>query len=127
MAILHAAAELVDQLLHGDAGGRQLDAGIFHAARYREAAEALSLMAALRCHPPGALLDDVADPEHGLHVLFERRTSEQADLRNVGRTVARQTTLAFDRLDHRRLFAADIGTGTAAQMQLRMWRQAGFL
>ncbi len=58
-----------------------------------------------------------------LDVLFERRTAEQADLGDVRRAVARQTALAFDQLDHRQLFAADIGAGAAAQMQLGMRRQ----
>src|SRR5262249_49791989 len=31
MAVLHAAAELIDQLAHGDAGRRQLHARILHA------------------------------------------------------------------------------------------------
>ena len=53
--------------------------------------------------------------------------AEQADLRDVRRTMARQTALAFDRLDHRRFFAADVGAGAAAQMQLRVRRETGCL
>src|SRR6185312_16160400 len=47
VAVLHAAAELVDQLAHGDAGRRQLDARILHATRNRKAAETFALAATL--------------------------------------------------------------------------------
>ena len=53
-----------------------------------------------------------------LDVLIEGRTPEQADLGDIGRTVARIAALPFDRLDHRRLFAADIGSGAAAELDL---------
>src|SRR6202011_1178761 len=45
--------------------------------------------------------------------------TEQADLRDVGRAQAGLTALAFDRLDHRRLFATDVGAGAATQMDDR--------
>ena len=47
MAIEHAAGIFVDQFVDGDAGGRDLDAGILHAAGDREAAEAFAVAAAL--------------------------------------------------------------------------------
>ena len=118
MAVRHAAAEFVDQFAHGDAGGRQLDAGILDPAGHRKAAEALALVAALRGEPGHAFLDDVAHPEQRLDVLLERRAAEQADLRDIGRAMARQAALALDRFDHRRFFAADISAGAAAQMNL---------
>src|SRR6476660_8910273 len=101
MTLRHAPAVFVEQFTHGDAGGRELHAWVLHAARYGKAAEALAVMPPLRRGPLGALLDDVADPVHRLDVLLERRTAEQADLRNVRRTMPRQPALAFDRLDHR--------------------------
>src|SRR5262245_50158565 len=127
MAILHATAEFIDQLAHGDAGGRELDARILHTARHGEAAEALAFMAALRSHPFGALLDDVAYPVHRLDVLLERWTSKKTNLRNVRRAMTGQPTLAFDRFDHRRLFTADIGAGAASQMQFGMLRKSCLL
>ncbi len=48
VAVRHAAAILLDQFARRDAGRRELDAGLLHAARHREAAEALALVAALR-------------------------------------------------------------------------------
>src|SRR6185503_5724865 len=95
MAVLHAAAEFLDQLARGDAGRRYHHARLFHAAGHREAAEALALLAALAGHPGRALLDNVAHPIERLDVLLERRTAEQADLRDVRRAVARQAALAL--------------------------------
>src|SRR3546814_2612652 len=70
-----------------------------------------------RGKPLGALLHDVAHPEHGLDVLVQRRPPEQADLGDVGRAVARQAALALDGVQHRGLFAADVGAGAAAPLQ----------
>ena len=119
----HAAAEFLDQFARGDAGRRQHHARLLDAAGDREAAETLALMAALRGHPVGALLDDVAHPVQRLDVLLERRAAEQADLRDIRRAVARQAALALDRFDHRRFFAADVGAGAAPQMQLGVRRE----
>src|SRR5262249_10754136 len=113
---LHAAAEFVDQLLHGDAGWSQLHAGIPDAARHGKAAESLALVTTLRGHPVRAFFNNVTDPEHGFDVLLQRRAAEQADLRDIGRTMTWQAALSLDRFDHRRLFAADIRAGAAAQM-----------
>ncbi len=44
---------------------------------------------------------------------------KRPDLRDVRRAQPRHPALALDRLDHRRLFAADVGAGAAAQMQAR--------
>src|SRR6516162_8418045 len=116
MALGHAAAEFVDQFPRGDASGRELDAGILHPARDRKAAEAFALVATLRCEPIDPVLDNVAHPEQRLDILFERRAAEQADLRDIRRTMPRQAALTFDRFDHRGFFAADICAGAAAQM-----------
>ena len=65
---------------------------------------------------------DVAHPVQRLQVVLERRPAEQADLRDVRRAQARHAALAFDRFDHRRLFAADVGAGAAAQLDLAACR-----
>ena len=75
-------------------------------------------MAAVRREPGAALLEQLADPVQRLEVVLERRQSEQADLRDVRRAQARHAALAFDRFDHRRLFAADVGAGAAAKVNL---------
>ena len=76
MTLGHARAELVDQLLRGNAGGRELDAGLLHAAGDGEAAQSLALTPAMGAEPAGALLDDVAHPEQRLDVLLQRRPAE---------------------------------------------------
>ena len=96
VAILHAATELVDQFAHGDARGRQFDPRIFHPARYRETSQAFAATPALRREPGRALFDNFANPIERLDILFERWTTEQPDLRNIRRTMTRQSALALD-------------------------------
>src|SRR6516225_10591756 len=127
MAFGHAAAILVDQLARGDAGRRELDPRVLDAPGHREGAAAIAAIATLPSEPLGALLDDVADPVEGLDVVDQSRPAKEPDLRWEGRLVARETALAFNALEHRRFVAADIGTGTAAEMDPRVRRQTGRL
>src|SRR5262245_29586187 len=69
--------------------------------------------------PRRSLLRDVTHPMHRLHVVLERGTPEEPDLREVRRTETGLAALALDRLDHRGLFAADVGAGAAAEMNGR--------
>ena len=121
VSLLHAAAVFVDQLAHGDAGRREMDARMLHAARHRKRAQSLAAMTSLGREPVGAFFDNVAHPVERFHVVLERRPAEQAHLRNIRRTQPRHAALALDRLDHRRFFAADVRTGAAAQIDLRQW------
>src|SRR5215471_13309730 len=76
-------------------------------------------MTSVAAEPVRALLHDVPHPVHRLHVVLERRPPEQADLREIRRAQTRFTALAFDRFDHRGLFAADVRAGPSAQMNRR--------
>ena len=116
VAVGHAAAVFVDQLAQGDAGRREVHAGLLDAARDRERAQALAAVAAVPANQSRALLEDVAHPVQRLEVVLQRRPAEQPDLRDVGRAQPRHAALAFDRFDHRRLFAADVGAGAAPQL-----------
>ena len=71
----------------------------------------------------GAALEQLAHPVQRLEVVLQRRPAEQADLRHVGRAQPRHAALAFDRFDHRGLFAADVGAGAAAQLDARQARR----
>src|SRR6185437_15000610 len=82
---------------------------------------------ALAREPLRPLLDDVAHPVERLDIVDQRRPAEQADLRRERRLVARQATLAFDALQHRRFLAADISAGAAAQMGAHMPDKRGGL
>ena len=114
VAVGHAAAIFVDQFAHGDAGRRELHAGILDAARHRIAAQAVAAVAAMALPPVGALLDDVAHPPQRLDIVDQRRQAEQADLERIRRLVPRQAALALDAFEQRGFLAADIGAGAAA-------------
>src|SRR5688572_1586726 len=85
-------------------------------------AEPLAPVAPVTGKPARALLDDLAHPMERFHVVLERRAPEETDLRHIGRPQPRLTAFALDRLDHRRLFAADVRAGAAAKMNL--WQRA---
>src|SRR5579862_1166805 len=53
VAVEHAAAVLGDELLHGDARGRDVNAWLLHAARDREGAQSLAAMAPFVREPLG--------------------------------------------------------------------------
>src|SRR5207244_4119127 len=97
--------------------GRELDAGIFHVAGYREAAQALTAIAPVALPPVSALLDDVAHPPERLDIVDQGRQAKQPDLERIRRLVPRQAALAFEAFQQRGFLTADIGAGTAAQMQ----------
>ena len=119
VAFEHAAAVLVDELRQRDAGGREVHARLLDAAAHRERAQPLAAVAALAGEPLRPLLEDVAHPVQRLHVVLERGPAEQADLGHIRRPQARLAALALDRLDHRGLFAADVGAGAASQVNRR--------
>ena len=127
VAFRHAAAELVDQLARRDAGRRQLDARLPHPARDRVGAQPLAAVPPLAGEPGGPLLDDVPHPEQRLDIVDQRRPAEQ---RRPGRRRAggcAVAALALDALDHRGLFAADVGPRPAAQLDEAGLRQPGLL
>ena len=123
VAVGHAAAEFVDQFAHGEAGRRELDAGILDAAGDRIAAQAVAAVAAVALPPVRALLDDVAHPEQRLDIVDQRRQAEQPDLERIRRLVPRQAALAFDAFQQRGFLAADIGAGAAAHVHARTARR----
>ena len=122
MAFRHAAAELVDQFAHGDAGRRELDAGALYPAGDRVGAQAVRPLRPW-LSTIGALLDDVAHPVQRLDIVDERRLAEQPDLERIRRLVARQAALALDAFEQRGFLAADIGAGAAAHDAARAARR----
>src|SRR5262249_27617765 len=93
----------------------------------RKAAQPLAPVAALAGEPVGTLLDDVAHPAEGLDVVAQGRAAKEPDLGREGWSLARQSALALNAFEHRRFFAADIGAGATAEMDLCVWRQVGGL
>ena len=53
-----------------------------------------------------------------LDVVHDGRLAEQADLDRERRLVARLAALALDRLEERRLLAADVGAGAAPELDV---------
>src|SRR5260370_10979177 len=125
MPVGHATAKFVDQLARGDPGRGDLHSRIAHPSRYRERPQPLAPVAALASEPIHALLDDVAHPVEGLDVIAQGRPAEEPDLRREGRPLPWQTPPALDAFQHRRLLAADICAGAAAEMDPRMRGQTG--
>ena len=119
MPLEHAATVFVDQFACSDAGRRQLDPRLTHPTADAEAAQAASAVSTESAEPGGASLEDVAHPEEGLEIVLKRRPSEETDFCDVGRAHAGFAALALDAFDHRRLFAADVGTCAAAQLDAR--------
>src|ERR1700694_2298799 len=93
--------------------------GFLPPPRHGERAQPLPAVAAMADEPGRALLDDLPHPVHRLHVVLEGGTVEEAYLSDVRRAQARHAALALDRLDHRRLFAADVRSGAAAHVNRR--------
>src|SRR5208282_556243 len=117
VALRHAAAIFLDQLVRGNAGGSELHARLLDAARDREAAQSLASVTALAGEPGRTLLHDVTNPVKRLDVVNERGAAEETHLGRIGRLVARQPAFALEALEHRRLFAADVGSGTPPQVE----------
>ncbi len=68
-------------------------------------------------------LEDERDVDERLDVVHDGRLAEQPDLDRERRLVARLAALALDRFEERRLLAADVGAGAAAELDVE--REAG--
>src|SRR5690606_19177360 len=114
VAVGHATAVFVDQLLQGDTGGRQLDARLLDTSRHGEGAQPLAAVPPLSGEPLGALLYDIPRPVEGLHVVDQGRLAPKALFGRVGGLVAGIAAPAFDRLQHCGFFTTDIGARAPA-------------
>ena len=65
-------------------------------------------------------VDDVRDVRQGLDVLDERRLAPQANLGGIGRLEPGFAALAFQRLDHGGLFAADVRARAAVHRNIQV-------
>ena len=65
-----------------------------------------------------ALVHDVEHVEERLDVVHDRRLAEEADLDRERRLVARLAAVALDRLEERRLLAADVRARADAQLDV---------
>ena len=124
VAVQHAARRL-DQVQHGGARGQKVDAWLPDAARKGIRPEALASVPFHAREDLAAFPHHPCDPVQCLDVVHERRTPEDADLGHKGRAVTGQAALAFDRLDHRAFFAADVGASAPAKVDVAAGDKAG--
>ena len=75
--------------------------------------------------PLGAVLDDRRDGGDRLHVVDQRRRAVQAADRGERRTRARLAAVPLERLEQRRLLAADVRAGAAMQDDGHVLEQPG--
>jgi hypothetical protein len=117
VAGLHAAAIFVDQLAHGDAGRREMARRVS-----RRGPTPRTSAVPLRPWRPwsanqGAPFSRMSRTQYSVSMLCSSvGLPKSPTLRDIGRTQSGHSALAFDRLDHRRLFAADVRAGAAAQL-----------
>ena len=102
---------------------QQMHTGVIHAARNRIAAQTFAAILLCGRQNLWAFAHDACDPFQRLDVMHQRWPPKDTDLRHKGRTVAGQTTLALDALDHRAFFAADISARAATQIDVTLRNQ----
>ena len=113
-----AAGEPVDQLPGGDPELDLVVAGPLDAARDRDDLGAGRLLGAEPLEPLGAVGDDVGHVGQGLDVVDQGRPSVEALDRRERRLEARVAALSLERVEQRRLLAADVGAGAAVDDHL---------
>ena len=98
--------------------------GVADLAGQGEDLGAAALLGADAGEPVGAVVDDGRDVGEGLDVVDHRRLAPQAALGGIRRADARLAALAFDRVDQRRLLAADERPGAQADLQVEIEARA---
>ena len=105
-------------LARGDAELDLVVAGTLDVAGDRDDLRAGRLLGAERLEPVGALLDDQRDVAERLDVVDQRRALVEALVRGERRLEARVAALALERVEQRRLLAADVGALPAVDPEL---------
>ncbi len=120
VAGLGAAGEAVDQLAGRDPELDLVVAGTADAAGDRDDLGPGRLLGAEALEPVGALGDDPRHVGERLDVVDQRRPAVEALDRREGRLQPRVAALALERVQQRRLLAADVGAGAAVDDQLEV-------
>ena len=97
-----------------------VDAGLGAVAGNAEELEAGRLLRADGFEPVRALRQDRRHPRQRLDVVDDGRLAEEAGVDRERRAVARLAAMPFERLDERRLFAADVGAGAHADLDVEV-------
>ena len=116
-----AAVEVAeDDVAERDAVGDLVGSGPLHLARDLHNLGAAVLLRPLRSPPLRATLDDERYAGDALHVVHHGGASEDADHSGERGLEAGLAGLALERLDERRLFAADVGARTAMHIDVEV-------
>ena len=114
----HAAGVSVQELTQGRAHRDLVEARLEDLSRHAEQTSAGRVLRAGRGERSAAFGDDVEHVDQRLHVVFERRLPEQADLEGERRLVSRLSPLPLDGVEERGLLAANVGAGTTPHLDV---------
>src|SRR5207244_10978575 len=95
---------------HASAQGQCEAAGTLHVAAAPDNLQPARTVDALRDKPIDAARQNLRDVDERFHVVDHRRLLPQTDLAREWRLVARFGAMAFDGLEKRALFPADVAT-----------------
>ena len=118
-AAAHAARDL-EQLGERDAERQLVVAGLLDVARHREDRRAARAFHAEIREPLRALAQDRRNRRDALRVVDRRRRAVQAEVRRERRLEARLALLALERLEQRRLLAADVRAGADERVDVQV-------
>ena len=124
-AAAHAAGIALDQLPHRDAHLGFHVAGLVHMALDAEDLGARVLRPAEAGEPGATAAQDGRNHRDGLDVVHRGGAAIEADRRRERRLQPGHALLALEGFDERRLFAADIRTGTAMQVEVEVPARPG--
>ena len=120
--VAHATGVILEQLLGGNAEGQFPDAGVLHLAG--EAHQLGAMVAAVRAGQRGVPLHAVADDgryvAQGFDVVHAGRLAPHTHRSREGRFGPGVGPAAFQRVDQRGFFTADITPGTGVHEQLEI-------
>ena len=115
-AVGNTAADIIDNLAHGNTHRHLCQTGIIDFASQSENLGALGFFSTQLTVPVCAVNDNLRHVSKGFYVVDVRRLAPQAADRREWRTRARHTALAFDRSHQGGFFAANKGTGALFDM-----------